>query len=863
MKTIISLLVILFCITNHSFAAHVELTDAKKVALNFIKQNSKTIQLISDSDLILAHSENHTILKSELTYSKSAYYYVFNIGNTGFIIIAGDDASIPVLAYSNEGVFTPASLPTSTKKWLEVYKSQLREIIENQLSPTQQTEQEWNDLLKSKVETNVEKASVAPLMLTKWNQAPNENGMCPGGSVTGCVATAMAQIMKYWNYPATGSGFHSYNHTSYGTLAANFGSTSYNWGAMPNVLNSPNSAVATLMYHAGVSVNMDYSPQSSGAFVISAQSPVQNCSEYALKTYFGYKPTLQGRQRSTYTDANWIALLKAELDANRPILYAGFGSGGGHAFVADGYDNSNFFHFNWGWGGNSDGYFQINALNPGALGTGGGSGGYNSGQQAVIGIEPPVLNPQPSNLALYNYVMPSASSIYYNQSFSVSTNIINNGTGAFAGDYCAAVFDNQSNFVDYVQISTGNSLPSGFVYNNNLVFSSGGLLSMLPGTYFIKIFSKVTGGNWVEVASNGSYTNSAQIQVINPNDIELYSAMVVTPSGNLVQGQAASVNLNIINNGFSTFYGVYNVSLYNLDGSFAQTIADISESNGLPNNFVYNPPYLTFSTNTITVAPGTYYLATSHNPNNTGWQLTGSSYHQNPIKVKVVAPAPQPDIYEVNNAVAQAYNLPVTFSGNNVVRTTPGSNIHISSDNDFYKIVLPSGFSYNINPRLHDSYNSGNGNVYTVDALVSYSINGINWSEPFDDLVSPSIQLNNGGTVYFHVAPYFAGEMGTYLLDAAITRSAVVAIQENELSELVSVYPNPANDWVTIECDNFEAIQSIEMYSIGGAKMAINNLQMIDSTKVTISVSHLTDGIYFLQLSSSETSITKKIVVKR
>lgn len=863
MKTIISLLVLLFYVSLNSFAAHVELSDAQKVALNFIKQNSKTIQLISDSDLTLIHSEKYTMLGNDFASSNLTYYYVFNVGTSGFIIVAGDDASLPILAYSNESAFTLSSLPASTKKWLELYKNQLREIIENQLSPTQQIEQEWNDLLKSKVETNMEKASVAPLMLTKWNQAPNENGMCPGGSVTGCVATAMAQIMKYWNFPATGSGFHSYNHPSYGTLSANFGSTTYNWGAMPNILNSPNNAVATLMYHAGVSVNMDYSPQSSGAFVISAQSPVQNCSEYALKTYFGYKPTLQGRQRSAYTDANWITLLKAELDANRPILYAGFGSGGGHAFVTDGYDNSNFFHFNWGWGGNSDGYFQINALNPGALGTGGGSGGYNSGQQAVIGIEPPVLNPQPSSLALYNYVIPSASTIYYNQAFSVSTNFINNGTGAFAGDYCAAVFDNQSNFVDYVQISTGNSLPSGFVYNNNLVFSNSGLLSMLPGTYTVKMFSKATGGNWVEVASNGGYVNSATIQIINPNDIELYSAMVVTPSGNLVQGQSASVNLNIINNGFSTFYGVYNVSLYNLDGTFAQSIADINEQNGLPNNFVYNPPYLTFSTNNITVPPGTYYLAASHNPNNTGWQLTGSSYYQNPIKVKVVAPAPQPDIYEVNNTIVQSYNLPVTFSGNNATRNTAGSNIHISTDNDFYKIVLPQGFNYSINSRLHDSYNSGNGNTYSVDGLVSYSIDGINWSEPFDDLVSSSIQLNNGGTVYFHIAPYFAGEMGTYLLDAVITRSAVVAIQENELSELVTVYPNPAKDLVTIECDNFETIQSIEMYSIGGAKVAINNLQMIDSTKATISVSHFMDGVYFLRLSSSETSITKKIVVKK
>src|SRR5690606_21342692 len=126
-------------------------------------------------------------------------------------------------------------------------------------------------------------------------QTPHVNAQCPSGSVTGCVATAMAQVMKYHNHPAQGAGFHSYSAPNYGTLSANFGATTYNWGSMPNTVNSPNSAVATLMYHCGVSVDMQYSPQVSNAYMITRGSPIQHCSEYAMKNYFGYDASMQGR----------------------------------------------------------------------------------------------------------------------------------------------------------------------------------------------------------------------------------------------------------------------------------------------------------------------------------------------------------------------------------------------------------------------------------------------------------------------------------------------------------------------------------------------------------------------------------------
>ncbi|MCB0541852.1 MAG: hypothetical protein KDE33_30400, partial [Bacteroidetes bacterium] len=172
-------------------------------------------------------------------------------------------------------------------------------------------------------------------------------------------------------------------------------------------------------------------------------------------------------------------------------------------------------------------------------------------------------------------------------------------------DYCAAVFDLDGNFLDYVEVLTGATLQSGYTYSSNMVFSSGGLLSMVPGSYYVGIFYRPTGNNWIEVADNTPYANFIQMNVINPNDLELTENITSNTGSSIVQGSPLSVNLNLINNSASTFYGDYAVNLYNLDGSYAEGIETITENNGLPPGYTYNNS-LTFSTNAITSEPGTY-----------------------------------------------------------------------------------------------------------------------------------------------------------------------------------------------------------------------------------------------------------------
>lgn len=868
MNRVFVIIGLLIIVSKPAFGKHIDENTARQVGLSFLCTRTTGQEFSQKTILNLVYVAKSKTNSSITPIQPIIYFYVFNAGTSGFVMVSGDDIVSPILGYSTSGAFDPDNIPNNAAKWFEGYKSQIRFAIENKLNPTIEISNEWKNLIYADYSNNdasVSRGNVNPLIQTKWNQSPYYNALCPGGSVTGCVATAMAQIMKYWNYPSTGSGFHSYNHQTYGTLSANFGGTAYQWSSMPNTVSSSNNAVGTLMYQCGVSVDMNYSPTSSGAYVISSASPIQDCAEYALKTYFGYKNTLQGIKRSNYSQTQWLNLIKTELDVNRPIIYAGFGSGGGHCFVADGYDNNDYIHFNWGWGGFYDGYFQINALNPGGTGTGGGTGGYNTGHQAVIGIQPPGSGASPTfNLQLYSNINMTSTQIWFTNPFSLTVDIANYGTGSFSGQYGAAVFDNNLNFVDFMEIKSGMTLNPNSHYTNPLTFSNTGSTAFVPGTYYVAMFYKTTTQNWT-IIGNGSYTNLKQFKINYSSAIETNSNFTITTNGGrLIQGSSATINVDLLNTGSSTFYGQFRINLANLDRSWAQDIQILNENNGLPYNFHYSNGN-NFSGN-ITVAPGTYLLEVAYKAQGSStWYYAGSSNYSNPIYVIVEAPTLSPDRYENNNTLVQSYTLPINFSGNSATLQTSGSNFHIGTDYDFYKINLPPGYNYTITPRLHDSYNSGNGVTYSGDGLFSYSSDGTNWSDSYDDVMPGNITIQNGGNIYFHVAPYFAGEIGTYLLDIGITRSQIVTgVTDIELSNLITLYPNPASDYFIIDTKNTNIkISQISILNILGQDVKTILNPTNNQGPIQVTIPELPSGTFIVQLNSNKGLIAKKIVIKK
>ena len=304
------------------------------------------------------------------------HFYIFN-GNHGFVILAADDCVMPVLGYSFDGAFD-IHMAENTREWLRSYDVAIQEAMESNLEATEKIREAWLLLKKEGHIPAYNRAVVKPLVHTKWNQREPYNMYCPTACYTGCMATAMAQVMKYWEYPRTGIGQHGYQHSMYGWQHAFFGSTVYDWDNMPAVATTSSpyavkDAVAILNYHCGVSVDMNYGTDVSTAYA--------NVVPDAMISYFGYDASMSMESMGDYTSAQWKALLKSELDASRPMFYYGNSGGTGHAFICDGYDASNYFHFNWGWGGNNDGYFAIGALNP-------GSNNFSYNNQILKGIQP-------------------------------------------------------------------------------------------------------------------------------------------------------------------------------------------------------------------------------------------------------------------------------------------------------------------------------------------------------------------------------------------------------------------------------------------------------------------------------------------
>ncbi len=301
------------------------------------------------------------------TENNEAALYVFNTKN-GFIIIAADDCETPIVGYSLDGRFDPDNVPIQLEDYLQDFAARIQYGINHRIVADEQTARQWK-LAKTIGQLNSNKTAKAvdPLITARWDQGCLYNSLCPimgnapcDHAKVGCVAVAMGQIMHYWGYPDHGWGSHSYIFD--GTeLSADFGSTFYDWNHTPNTLSENSSAaeieaVATLLYHCGVSVNMQYGAGSSDTD--SGAVPG------ALIQYFNYSKRLHREKQSSYSNEEWLSLLKQCLDLQRPVFYSGSGNNGGHAFVCDGYDSNDLLHFNWGWGGNGDGYFALGNLNP-------------------------------------------------------------------------------------------------------------------------------------------------------------------------------------------------------------------------------------------------------------------------------------------------------------------------------------------------------------------------------------------------------------------------------------------------------------------------------------------------------------------
>ncbi len=367
-------------ISIYSFAQTINEHNAKRVAKNFfyerINQLRKTpYETIEIKDIrYITKNDNITL-------------YIFNFENGGFVFVSASDRVVPVIGYSFNGYFTDNDQPPQLAEYIDKISNQINYVFNNYQLTENIYEKQWKHLL-SYDPTNLKifnGDNVEPLLTTTWNQGKYYNEMCPadpagpgGHCYAGCVATAMGQVMNYFRFPLQGTGSYSYECPPYGTLSADFGNTNYRWNQMPLYLSRSNLSVAELLYHLGVSVDMVYGPDGSGMY--------NHKAAYSLRTYFNYSSETEYLYRDS-TSMDWDSVLVEHLDREIPMYYAGWSvpNVNGHAFVCDGYQSSDYFHFNWGWGGSFDGYFYTDNLTP-------GGSNFNLAQEVIINCYPDTVS---------------------------------------------------------------------------------------------------------------------------------------------------------------------------------------------------------------------------------------------------------------------------------------------------------------------------------------------------------------------------------------------------------------------------------------------------------------------------------------
>lgn len=497
-----------------TWADNVSLNVARQLAQDFLSKKGKALT-------VKANPFRAPRLDSN---DDNSYYYAFNAEDGGFVIISGDDRTQPVLGYSTSGAFDIYNMPENMRNFLQGYEDEIRLLDEKGITSSTIKK------APSSTVTDVAKRPILPLITTKWGQGSPYNDACPkfyysdgstGQSVTGCVATAVAQVMYYHKWPMATTAeipsvTNSYTQDAGGkksvTVPAIVAGTPIDWDKMlPSYsgtsTTTQRNAVAQLMLMVGQSVNMSWGASSGSSNYTAARS---------LVNYFGYDSDITSIDRADYKYDKFCSIIYNELAEGRPVLLGGQSTGGGHSFVADGHDGDEYFHINWGWTGYSDGYFLMSSLNPdddGMIGASSTSDGYARSQYAIIGIQAPdgkSSEIEPTTVMNSSYVSYSA----YSKTISFSYFSNYKQTANF--EFGLGAIDNNGKITPVDITSYNGLMPSTGFSNYSLSVSSlerGKTYHIIPigrvigVTDFMPNYANAE-SNYIEVkvASDGSMT---------------------------------------------------------------------------------------------------------------------------------------------------------------------------------------------------------------------------------------------------------------------------------------------------------------------------------------------------------------------
>ena len=667
--------------------------------------------------------------------------YVFNVAkDEGFVIVSNDDRTEPILGYSDNGHFDPENMPENMRAWLQGYADQIAWLNEHG------DEGSAVATLPSLTSTPV-KQPIAPLVSTLWNQDTPYNDQAPyynGNSysttaadgykhcATGCVATAMAQVMNFNRWPeGNSSAIPSYTWENANVSLAGLPATTFDWNNMiDNYKNgytaAEGAAVAKLMRYCGQSVNMNYGP-SSGANTAKVAD--------ALKDYFDYSSTTTYKDRSFYTYAGWIELLYNELAQGRPMVFSGQSTGGGHAFVCDGYQSEDYFHINWGWGGQSDGYFKLSVMNPSEQGIGGSSSddGFNFGQGAIVGIQKnggtgTVLDVPTSNFSLsLQSINFSKNPVALGETVEVTFRITNNGPDEYSGDIWI--------YFNGLSLMTGKTftIPAGETKDCVIPYTP----DRYYGNFSVQAY-RPTGGGYYNRIGTLSKTLTITQGSGGSNNVTL------TVSDPVVENTTSRGNsFNLYGNQFNATVRVSNETGTDYDGDFIWLFYPAGATSAAVNTIPMNVPANSYVDMEVSVKnldySNTYYgFRPGYIQNNTrAWSntqfyyMTGGiiAYSENgESTVKI------PSGTSFNAATDAPEALAVNVSGTGITSITPNS---LANTVYIYSGTKPSG----LDGKNVVKYDNGN---YTAETITLTDNNG--FYSPVD-FTADKVEFNYDFTV--------------------------------------------------------------------------------------------------------------------
>ena len=504
----------------------------------------------------------------------------------------------------------------------------------------------------------------------------------------------------------------------------------------------------------------------------------------------------------------WIELLKTELDNNRPILYRGHSnSSGGHAFVCDGYDSNDKFHFNWGWSGSANGFFSLTALTP-------SSHNFSEFQAAIIGIQPKDGSTPAKNYDLYmntdltatntsNSTSSEPNTYYFGNTMSFTAKVENNGTGTFNGYLKVAAFTESGEFVAWSNESYHFSLNAGQNTIQKTYTFTGGV-PFYPGKYRAYMYYQdddETENKKVKTDEGIFLTeyNNIAFTVKSAGNLQRVSSYYVydQPFDNtFVFGQRARINVDVKNTSRSNFYGNIRLGLYDMEGSLVDIIEDVDYTiSGLPANTTSNLQFYNF----ISVEPGTYHLILkAKKKNQSSWYyLECTTAYPNPLEIIVKAPALYADDYEPNNSQNTSSSLFLDMNPE-IEDFGNRASLHEDSDIDYYKLVLPNSSNYKVEIRLYDKYNQGGWLYENADAQFAYSVGGNSYSEYYKN--SKTISFEGPSVLYIRVRPYGMNGLGYYEISGDVEETMNTNIQDvtcAEAGQIASGLPHNSPTTVT------------------------------------------------------------------